>query len=115
MQLHDHTDNNMVSTHQSTLMSTAQSYPNRYEAAAATANDKAIAEGVTIEEATAAAHAEATYFVSSIATRDKITRATAAPDFPRSSEEDRLPPLEPEATPDTDYEVENKEDLDIDY
>lgn len=95
-------------------MSTAESYSNRAEAGAATAYDRVIAEGEKIEETTAVAHAEATDFVSPIATRDEISRATAASDYPSSSKEDRPPPIEPDVTPNIDYEVENEEDADID-
>lgn len=54
----------MVSTRQSTSMSTAKSYANRTEATAAAAFDRAEAEGATVEEAMAAVHAAATAFVA---------------------------------------------------
>lgn len=54
----------MVITRQYTSMNTAESYPNRANAAAAAAFDRPEAEGATIEEATAAANAAATAIVA---------------------------------------------------
>lgn len=102
----------MVNTRQSTSMSTAESYANRAEASAAAAVDKAMSEGGSTEEATVAAHNTCTAFVSPIAAHPAITQTTVALEYPRSSNEDGPPPLEPGSTPNEYCDIENEEEPD---
>lgn len=58
----------------------------------------------------AASHAEATAFVSLIEGHPAITQNTAAPEYSSSLDVDGTPPLEPNATADKNYDVENEDD-----
>lgn len=54
----------MVNTRQFTSISTVESYDYRAKAAVAAALDRAESQGATVEESTAAAHAETAAFVA---------------------------------------------------